>query len=103
MRFCPECTNCLDDVTTRTELYYQCTKCKKKIQRTDEDTLRFRQKFSNEEDTTKNTSMLNNAAFDNTNPAIYKDCIKCPKKIVRYVRVGDSMKYVFVCKCGAIF
>jgi DNA-directed RNA polymerase subunit RPC12/RpoP len=95
--------NILDDITNKTEFYYKCTKCNKTFEPTDEDTLRFRQTFNNAETTIRNNSMLLNAAFDTTNPATYKDCPKCSKKIVRYVVIGDTMKYIYTCECGAIF
>jgi DNA-directed RNA polymerase subunit M/transcription elongation factor TFIIS len=103
MRFCDVCESRLDDVTTDTELYYQCTKCKKKYDPTDSDTMRFRQVFNKNDSTIKYDVMLKNAAFDNANPKEYKDCPLCEKKIVSYVVIGDSMKYVYVCTCGARF
>lgn len=103
MRFCDVCESRLDDVTTVTDLYYQCTKCRKRFQSSDSDTLRFRHVFNKKESTIKYGSMLKNAAFDNTNPREYKECPKCKKQIVSYVVIGENMKYVYVCTCGHMF
>ena len=103
MRFCDVCESRLDDVTTATELYYQCTKCNKKFPSTPSDTLRFQQVFDNKESIDKYEILLKNAAFDNTNPKIFKDCPMCEKKIVSYVVLGESMKCIYLCKCGNRF
>jgi DNA-directed RNA polymerase subunit M/transcription elongation factor TFIIS len=103
MRFCDICESRLEDVTTATELYYQCTKCNKKNPPTDYDTMRFRQVFNKNESMVKYDIMLQNAAFDNANPKIYKECPECKRQIVSYVVIGDTLKYVYVCVCGARF
>jgi DNA-directed RNA polymerase subunit M/transcription elongation factor TFIIS len=100
MRFCTVCMNRLEDVTNTTELYYECTKCQKRHEKKPEDTLRFSQDFGKQ---ARNTDTVHsNAAFDNANPKIYKDCPnpKCNKKILTYVIVGESMKYMYMCTCG---
>jgi DNA-directed RNA polymerase subunit M/transcription elongation factor TFIIS len=101
MKFCELCNNILDDITTPTELYYQCTKCNKKTESSDEDTLVFEQDFNKKENSFE--LLLENAAFDVVNPKKYKECIVCNNQIVSYVIIGDSMKYVYVCSCGNKF
>jgi DNA-directed RNA polymerase subunit M/transcription elongation factor TFIIS len=103
MRFCDVCESRLDDVTTVTELYYQCTKCKKRFIPTDSDTMRFRQVFNKKESMIKYDILLQNAAFDNANPKEFKECPACKKQIVSYVVIGESMKYIHVCTCGNKF
>ena len=103
MRFCDVCENRLDDVTTVTDLYYECTKCKKRFTPSESDTLRYVQVFNKNESNIKYDTLLKNAAFDNTNPKEFKECPECKKQIVSYVVIGESMKYVYVCECGNKF
>lgn len=103
MRFCDVCESRLDDVTTVTELYYQCTKCKKRFPPTESDTMRFRQVFNKKESMIKYDILLQNAAFDNANPKEFKECPACKKQIVSYVVIGESMKYIYTCTCGNRF
>lgn len=103
MRFCDICESRLDDVTTITEMFYQCTKCKKRFPTMDTDTMRFQQVFNKQESMIKYDIMLKNSAFDNINPKEFKECPECKKQIVSYVVIGDSMQYVYTCTCGARF
>ena len=103
MRFCTICENRLEDITTSNKLYYECTKCKKTFDATDEDTLIFTQSFNKKESTMQYETMLKTAAYDNANPKVYKDCTKCDNKIVSYVVLGHNMKYVYLCECGNMF
>lgn len=103
MRFCDVCESRLGNIITATELYYECTKCKKRFPPTDSDSLRFRQVFNKKESTVKYDIMLENAAFDGTNPKEFKECPKCKKQIVSYVVIGDNMKYIYTCTCGHRF
>jgi DNA-directed RNA polymerase subunit M/transcription elongation factor TFIIS len=103
MRFCDVCESRLEDITTITELYYQCTKCVKRFPPSASDTLRYRQVFNKKESMIKYEVMLKNAAFDNVNPKEFKECPECKKKIVSYAVIGDSMRYVYVCTCGNQF
>lgn len=103
MRFCQVCESRLEDVTTATELYYQCTKCKKRFPPTAEDTLRFSQSFNRKESTMQYDMLLKSAAFDNVNPKEYKECPNCKRQIVSYVVLGQNMKFVYTCVCGNQF
>ena len=103
MRFCDVCESRLDDVTTAVELYYQCTKCKKTFSACDDDSLRFSQSFGKKESSVLHNALLKNAAFDNANPRVFKECPQCKKQIVSYVVVGQEMKYIYTCTCGARF
>lgn len=103
MRFCDVCESRLDDITTVTDLYYQCTKCKKRFPATDLDTIKFRQVFDKKESMIKYDILLRNAAFDNVNPREFKECPVCKKQIVNYVIIGNNMKYVYTCTCGHLF
>ena len=103
MRFCDVCGGRLDDITTTTELYYQCASCKKKFTSSDEDTLRFRQVYQKKESEVKYASLLKNAAFDNVNPREFKECPECKKQIVSYVVIGENMRYIYICTCGHRF
>lgn len=103
MRFCEGvCLRLLDDKTTTTELYYECTTCKKKYKADDKDTLRFEQTFHN---TTRSGqgAFMRTAAFDVCNPKVYKDCPKCKNPIVTSVVGGDSMSFTYLCECGYRF
>jgi DNA-directed RNA polymerase subunit M/transcription elongation factor TFIIS len=103
MRFCDVCENRLEDVTTSTELYYECTKCKKKFPATVEDSLRFVQIFDKKKSKVEHATMLANAAFDNNNPREFVECPECKNQITSYVIIGEEMKYVRVCTCGHQF
>ena len=100
MRFCDVCENRLDDITTSTELYYQCTKCKKKYESTAEDSCRFVQAFNKRGSMIKHDTMLRNAAYDNVNPRVFRNCKSCKREIMSYVVVGDSMRHIYLCVCG---
>lgn len=103
MRFCDVCESRLEDITTITELYYQCTKCKKRYPASDSDTLRFSMSFGKQDDSLKYDILLKNSAYDNVNPKIFKPCPKCDRQIVSYVIIGDNMRYVYLCVCGNKF
>lgn len=98
IRFCDVCTSLLTGVTSTSELYYQCTKCQKRFPKQSVDTLRFQQLFGRAKLTDHN--LLINAAFDVTNPREYKQCPECPRQIMSYAVIGESMRYVYVCECG---
>lgn len=102
MRFCTVCESRLDDVTTSSELYYQCTKCNKRYPSIDEDTLRFRQTFNKKESTVQYDVLIKNAPYDNVNPKEFKECPECDRQIMSFVIIGSSKKYVYTCECGYV-
>jgi DNA-directed RNA polymerase subunit M/transcription elongation factor TFIIS len=101
MRFCDVCQHILVDITNDTELYYECTVCKKKSEYVPSDTLRLVQEFGKEKGHVK--SFILNAVFDNANPKEFKECPECKNQITTHVIVGTDMKYIYLCECGNQF
>lgn len=102
MYFCDVCNHLLTDKVTETKIYYECTVCKKTFNVSPEDTLRFEQVFHNKSKTRKGAFMYT-AAFDVSNPKVFKDCPKCSKSIVTSVVEGDDMVFTYLCTCGHTF
>lgn len=101
MNFCDVCENRLEAITD-IKLYYQCTKCNKQFPAEASDTLRFTQTFNKKDSSIKYDTLIQNAAYDNTNPKEYHPCPVCNRQIVTYV-VVDDMKYIYICLCGNKF
>jgi DNA-directed RNA polymerase subunit M/transcription elongation factor TFIIS len=104
MRFCDICKHVLVDITDNKELYYECSACKTRYKSSVSDTLRFTQSYKkNKSDTGGRGDFVNTAAFDVTNPKVYKECSKCSSKIVTSIVSGDNMKFSYLCECGNKF
>lgn len=103
MRFCRICNSFLIDKTNSDKLYYKCTKCSQEYDSNDFDSLRYEKRYNTDTYTPQYWSLIKNAMDDKATPVVFKDCSKCNRKIVKYVIIGDEMKYVYICECGNIF
>ena len=103
MKFCPLCESIMEDVISTVEIYHQCTRCNKRVETDAKDSMRFNQSFDDSSDSIRRELILKNAIFDNINPRIYKKCPSCEKEIVQYVVIGNNMRFIYTCTCGAIF
>tara|TARA_Y100000389_G_C17029417_1_gene302701 strand:+ start:216 stop:527 length:312 start_codon:yes stop_codon:yes gene_type:complete len=103
MRFCRICNSFLIDKTNNDKLYYKCTKCAQEYDSNASDSLRYEKKYNNDVSTSQYEILLKNAINDRATPEVFKDCTKCDRKIVKYVIIGDEMKFVYICECGNIF
>jgi DNA-directed RNA polymerase subunit M/transcription elongation factor TFIIS len=103
MNFCDICDSRLQEVTTDTKLYYQCSKCQKRYDAKVADTLMYEEVMDRKDSMIKYDTFLRNAAFDPANPLSQTPCPKCDAQFVRHVVIGKMKKYIFVCECGHRF
>ncbi len=103
MRFCEVDNNRLRVLILGDQMIYECTRCMARYAARPEDTLRVERRFEGNRGTAKYDTLLRNAAFDMANPVAKKICPECKATTVRYVVVGDEMRYIYVCTCGHRF
>ena len=103
MKFCTVCESVLEVVITTIEMYHQCTRCKKIFEADAKDSLVYNHSFDDINDTIKYNIIMKNALLDDTNPRMYKDCMSCGRGIVKYIIIGSSMQFVYLCDCGNVY
>ena len=100
MKFCNTCNHVLKEVTNHTELYYQCNVCMTKYPSDPSDTLRYSQSFQKKNEIGGKGAFITHAAYDITNPKIFKKCPNCEKEIITSIVSGDEMTFSYLCECG---
>lgn len=103
MRFCNECKHALNDKTNNKEFYYECSVCNTRYKSSPEDSLRFFQEFKKKSKMGGKGAFTRTAAYDVTNPKVYKKCPSCKANIVTSIISGDNMTFTYLCKCGNRF
>ena len=94
MKFCPNCERVM---IRRAGLMFECS-CGEKLMGDPSDA----QIASSKEGETIEMyrSLIKNAAFDQTNQFVKKDCPQCHRDYMVQLRIGPSEKIIYKCKCG---
>jgi hypothetical protein len=84
-------------------MFRECSKCKKAFESRPSDTLLYHESFDKKDIGAQYEQYLKTAAFDPTTPREFYPCPTCKAPITGYCILGDEMKFVRVCVCGARF
>lgn len=101
--FCEVCESVLNRDTSSGLLLFVCGRCGKTKKSNDVDSLIYYESFNKNDENTRHGGVLNNAAYDNINPRVFKPCPRCKKEIVSYIITDVDMVYMYKCTCGHQF
>lgn len=93
-KFCENCNNLLNPITTSVEYYTKCTNCLTTYPVDPEDTMLFEDVKGTKFNVYK--KLIDSAHKDPCNPKIKLSC-ECGSEYHKQIRVGDDMKLIVVC------
>lgn len=99
MKFCEYCQRVLVRYIETGEVIFKCSCGRETIGDTSDSLIS--EEYSTNDNSAKYDIFIKNAAFDQVNLIVMRECKSCKKDHMKMIRLGDKV-VLYVCDCGNI-